>query len=107
MLWLLLPPGHIPLAAFIAFYAIAITAGIVSHIPGGVGVFETVMLLAAGNDVPRDAMLGALLLNRGIYYLLPLVVATGTLIVYELRSGVVAPMGRHGGAPQPAACWPR
>ena len=94
VLWLLLPPGQIPLAAFIAFYAIAITAGIVSHIPGGVGVFETVMLLAAGNDVPRNAMLGALLLNRGIYYLLPLVVATGALIFYELRTGVVAPMGR-------------
>jgi phosphatidylglycerol lysyltransferase len=94
VLWLLLPPGHIPLAAFIAFYAIAITAGIISHIPGGVGVFETVMLLAAGNDVPRNAMLGALLLNRGIYYLLPLVVATGALIFYELRTGVVAPMGR-------------
>jgi phosphatidylglycerol lysyltransferase len=94
VLWLLLPPGHVPLAAFIAFYAIAITAGIISHIPGGVGVFETVMLLAAGNGVPRDAMLGALLLNRGIYYVLPLVVATGLLIVYELRDGVAAPVGR-------------
>ena len=94
VLWLLLPPGHVPLAAFVAFYAIAITAGIVTHIPGGVGVFETVMLLCAGNDLPRDAMLGALLLNRGIYYVLPLVVATGMLIVYELRSGVVAPVGR-------------
>ena len=94
VLWLLLPPGHVPLAAFIAFYAIAITAGIISHIPGGVGVFETVMLLAAGNGVPRDAMLGALLLNRGIYYVLPLVVATGMLIVYELRDGVAAPVGR-------------
>jgi phosphatidylglycerol lysyltransferase len=94
VLWLLLPPGHVPLAAFIAFYAIAITAGIISHIPGGVGIFETVMLLAAGNGVPRDAMLGALLLNRGIYYVLPLVVATGLLIVYELRDGVAAPVGR-------------
>jgi phosphatidylglycerol lysyltransferase len=94
VLWLLLPPGHVPLAAFIAFYAIAITAGIISHIPGGVGVFETVMLLAAGHGVSRDAMLGALLLNRGIYYVLPLVVATGLLIVYELRDGVAAPMGR-------------
>ena len=94
VLWLLLPPGHMPLAAFAAFYAIAITAGIVTHIPGGVGVFETVMLLAAGNGIPRDAMLGALLLNRGIYYVLPLVVATGMLIVYELRSGVAAPVGR-------------
>ena len=95
VLWLLLPPGHIPaFAAFIAFYAIAITVSIISHIPGGVGVFETVMLLAAGHHIPRDAMLGALLLNRGIYYLLPLLVATGLLIAYELRSGVVAPVGR-------------
>ena len=94
VLWLLLPPNHIPLAVFLAFYAIAITAGIVSHVPGGVGVFETVMLLVAGNDMPRDAMLGALLLNRGIYYVLPLVVATGLLIFHELRTGIVAPVGR-------------
>ena len=94
VLWLLLPAGGIPLPAFVGFYAIAVTAGIVSHVPGGVGVFETVMLLAAGNGVPRDAMLGALLLNRGIYYVLPLVVSAGMMIIYELRSGVVAPVGR-------------
>ncbi|MCK9684257.1 bifunctional lysylphosphatidylglycerol flippase/synthetase MprF [Scleromatobacter humisilvae] len=94
VLWLLLPPGPLPLPAFVAFYAIAITAGIISHIPGGIGVFETVMLLAAGNGIPRDAMLGALLLNRGIYYVLPLVVATGLLVVHELRSGIAAPVGR-------------
>lgn len=94
VLWVLLPPGHISLAAFVAFYAMAITAGIVTHIPGGVGVFETVMLLAVGDGMPREGMLGALLLNRGIYYLLPLLVATGLLIVYELRSGVAAPVGR-------------
>jgi phosphatidylglycerol lysyltransferase len=94
VLWLLLPTGGIPLPAFVGFYAIAVTAGIVSHVPGGVGVFETVMLLAAGSGVPRDAMLGALLLNRGIYYVLPLVVAAGMMVVYELRSGVVAPVGR-------------
>jgi len=94
VLWVLLPPGHIPLPAFVAFYAMAITAGIITHVPGGVGVFETVMLLAVGDGMPREAMLGALLLNRGIYYLLPLVVAAGLLIAYELRSGVAAPVGR-------------
>ncbi len=93
-LWFLLPDNHIPLPTFVAFYAVAIAAGIISHVPGGVGVFEAVMLLASGATVPSDAMLGALLLNRGIYYLLPLVIATGLLIVYELRSGVAAPVGR-------------
>jgi phosphatidylglycerol lysyltransferase len=94
VLWVLLPQGRIPFPAFIAFYAIAIVAGILTHVPGGIGVFETVMLLAAGTGVPRDAMLAALLLNRGIYYVLPMIVATGMLIVYELRSSVVAPVGR-------------
>jgi len=94
VLWLLLPSGGIAPAAFVAFYAIAVTVGIVSHVPGGVGVFEAVMLVAAGDAVPREAMLGALLLNRGVYYVLPLVTAAGLLIVYELRSGVAAPMGR-------------
>jgi len=94
VLWFLLPAGRMPFPAFIAFYAIAIAAGIVTHVPGGIGIFEAVMLLAAGHGVPRDAMLGALLLNRGIYYVLPMVVATGMLIAYELRTSVVAPVGR-------------
>ncbi|HKX41199.1 MAG TPA: bifunctional lysylphosphatidylglycerol flippase/synthetase MprF [Burkholderiaceae bacterium] len=93
-LWFLLPANHIAPSTFVAFYAIAIVAGLVSHVPGGIGVFEAVMLLAGGADVPSDAMLGALLLYRGIYYVLPLVLATGTLIFYELRSGVAAPVGR-------------
>jgi phosphatidylglycerol lysyltransferase len=94
VLWFLLPPGGPAFPAFLAFYALAITAGILTHVPGGVGVFEAVMLVAVGTGAPRDAMLAALLLNRGIYYVLPLVVATGLLIVYELRSGVAAPVGR-------------
>jgi phosphatidylglycerol lysyltransferase len=93
-LWFLLPADGIALPTFITFYAIAIAAGIVSHAPGGVGVFEAVMLAVSGSHVPTEAMLGALLLNRGIYYVLPLVVATAVVLLYELRSGVAAPIGR-------------
>lgn len=93
-LWFLLPQQHVELPTFIAFYAIAITAGMVSHVPGGVGVFEAVMLLATSPGVPTESMLGALLLYRGLYYVLPLVLATTTLIVYELKAGVAAPVGR-------------
>lgn len=93
-LWFLLPADRIAPSTFISFYAIAVAAGIVSHVPGGVGVFEAVMLLISGAHVPTEAMLGALLLNRGIYYVLPLVIATAIVLTYELRSGVAAPIGR-------------
>ena len=53
-LWVLLPGERIPLATFMTFYAIAIGAGIASHVPGGVGVFEAVMLLVSGAHVPTE-----------------------------------------------------
>ena len=97
-LWFLLPANHIAPSTFAAFYAVAITLGMVSHVPGGLGVFEAVMMLLAGDaggaGVSTESMLGALLLYRGIYHVLPLVLATGALAVYELRSGVAAPVGR-------------
>jgi phosphatidylglycerol lysyltransferase len=63
-------------------------------VPGGLGVFEAVMLLACTPHMRAEAVLGALLLYRGLYYVLPLVLATGLLAAYELRSGVAAPVGR-------------
>lgn len=94
VLWFLLPAGTVPLPSFVAFYALAVTAAIVSHVPGGVGVFEAVMLAALGPQVPVQEVLGALLLYRGIYHVLPLVVATAVLALYELRTGMAAPVGR-------------
>jgi phosphatidylglycerol lysyltransferase len=72
---------------------VAISAALVSHVPGGVGVFEAVMLLAAGPHLPTAQLLGALLLYRGLYYVLPLVLASGLLVAYELRPPRW-PMGR-------------
>ncbi|SEN44478.1 phosphatidylglycerol lysyltransferase [Sphingomonas gellani] len=59
-------------------YALALLAGVVTHVPGGIGVFEAVMLTALPGD--RPALFAALLLYRLIYYLLPLLIA-GVLVV--------------------------
>jgi phosphatidylglycerol lysyltransferase len=76
VLWWLLPPDtHISFVTFLGVYAAAVIAGIVSHMPGGVGVFEAVMLLALPG-VPADALLGSLLAYRCVYYLVPLVFGT-------------------------------
>jgi phosphatidylglycerol lysyltransferase len=69
--------------SFIGLYIIAIAAGVLSTVPGGVGVFELVMLqLLPG--VPRDGLIGSLLAYRVIYYLLPFGAALTLLASHEL-----------------------
>jgi len=76
VLWSLLPAGaHISFVSFLGIYAAAVITGVISHVPGGVGVFEAVMLLAL-RGIPPDALLGSLLAYRGVYYLVPLLFAT-------------------------------
>jgi phosphatidylglycerol lysyltransferase len=76
VLWWLLPPAaHIHFVTFLAVYAAAVIAGIISHVPGGVGVFEAVILFTLPN-VPADALLGSLLAYRAVYYVVPLVFGT-------------------------------
>ncbi|MFC5473746.1 bifunctional lysylphosphatidylglycerol flippase/synthetase MprF [Paraherbaspirillum soli] len=93
-LWFLLPSGVIDLPTFVAFYAIAMALGVISHVPGGVGVFEAVILLACGDHAPTSEIAAALLLYRSIYFLLPLLVATILLAGFEARSGAAAPVAR-------------
>ncbi len=84
--WLLLPPSaHIGFVAFAGLFAMAIFAGIVSHVPGGLGVFESVIVLALP-AVPVDQLLGSLLAWRLIYYFAPLVLAALLFAVQELRN---------------------
>ena len=73
---------------FLAIFVIAQMAGLVSHVPGGLGVFEAVMLagLGATHDPALQApVLGALAAFRVVYYLLPLCMATLLVVVREWR----------------------
>ncbi|MCC6710108.1 MAG: bifunctional lysylphosphatidylglycerol flippase/synthetase MprF [Gammaproteobacteria bacterium] len=93
-LWCLLPDGAVPLPSFVAYYVVGIALGVLSHVPGGLGVFEAVILLACAGRVPAEQVAGALVIYRVIYYLLPLAVAVLMLAAYELRSGAAAPFAR-------------
>lgn len=73
--YVLLPEGYgITYGAFIAAYVFACILGIVSHAPGGIGVFEATIILALPN-VPTEKLLGSLLLFRLCYYILPFALA--------------------------------
>lgn len=84
VLYVLLPAGHgIGYEAFLAVYVLAVMLGIASHSPGGLGVFEATILLAL-SGMPREPVLGALLLFRLCYYLAPFVLALALLGAYEI-----------------------
>ncbi len=65
-------------------YLLAFLSGLLAHAPGGVGVFEAVMLLALP-DVDRSALFAALLLFRLIYYLIPLAIGILVFAAHELH----------------------
>lgn len=74
--------------SFLAIFALAQIAGLISHVPGGLGVFEAVMLAgfgATGNQALSAPILGALAAYRGVYYLLPLCAATVAVVIREAR----------------------
>lgn len=82
--YVLLPEGHgVPFATVIAAYVFANLLGVASHAPGGIGVFEATILIALPG-IPREALLGSVLLYRCCYYLLPFIAAIWLLGLREI-----------------------
>lgn len=75
--------------AFFLAYALGIVVALLAHVPGGLGVFEAVMLAALPAD--RPGLFAALILYRLIYYVAPLMIAPAVVAVREaaaLRRGL-------------------
>lgn len=86
ILWVLLPPdANVSYIAFLGAYAGAVTAGLLSHVPGGIGVFETVIILALP-QVPPSELISSMLAYRATYYLVPLGVAALMFGAKELEA---------------------
>ncbi len=83
-LFVLIPdaaPALLP--AFVLAYALGIIAAAVTHVPGGIGVFEAVVLGVLPGD--RATLLAALVAYRVVYYLLPLAAGIAVLAIHEGR----------------------
>lgn len=84
ILYLLLPPSaDIAFLPFVAIYLASILAGSLSHVPAGIGVLESMLLLLLP-QVPPAELLAAVLLYRVIYEVIPLVVALALWGAFEL-----------------------
>jgi len=90
VLYVLLPAGDVSFPTVLAVFSVAIGAGVLSHLPGGVGIFETIVVGALGTRLPVDGVISALLLYRIVYYVVPLIVAVAAMIVGEARRATAA-----------------
>lgn len=98
-LYLLLPDTHgAGFAEFIGIFCAAMVVAMISHVPGGLGVFETVLLLGLSAQGSAGGVLGALLAYRAIYYVLPLAVAGLMMLTWEIRA-------KHGPVAALRAWW--
>lgn len=90
-----------PFPVFAGIFLLAQLAGALSHVPGGLGVFETVLLLLIGPGTTPAVVIASLLAYRVIYYLLPFAVAVVTL------GGLEVARHRHalGQAARTAQAW--
>ncbi|MEM9498351.1 MAG: bifunctional lysylphosphatidylglycerol flippase/synthetase MprF [Pseudomonadota bacterium] len=78
-LYVLMPPDLVQsFPYFFVVYVAAIAFGILSHAPGGLGVFEATIIAGLG-AVGRSDVLAALLLYRTIYTLMPFLLAVAGL----------------------------
>ncbi|AVO57578.1 bifunctional lysylphosphatidylglycerol flippase/synthetase MprF [Pseudomonas chlororaphis] len=84
VLYLLLPEAP-PFGAFLLVYLLALAAGVLSHVPGGVGVFEAILLAAFADKLGAAPLAAALLLYRLIYVILPMLVACVLLLINEAQ----------------------
>jgi phosphatidylglycerol lysyltransferase len=85
--WVLLPHGAIGFPAFAGLFVTAQLAGLASQVPGGVGVFDGIVLAALSPAVPPAQVISALVGYRAIYYAGPLLAAFVLLAGHEVVGG--------------------
>jgi uncharacterized membrane protein YbhN (UPF0104 family) len=78
LFWLLPPDMSLDFFTFASVYVFACLLGVVSHAPGGIGVFEATMLNALPGQ-SQESLLASLLLFRVLYYFLPFLFALALL----------------------------
>ncbi len=88
----LLPPtANLTWVIFLGVYVASYTAGLAANLPGGIGVFDTAMLLGLEPYLSAPQIVGAIVVFRLYYYVIPLFLAgflfTGNELL--LRGGML------------------
>jgi uncharacterized membrane protein YbhN (UPF0104 family) len=94
VLWVLLQQ-RIDYPTVAAVLLVGAVAGVITHVPAGLGVLEAVFIALLAHRLPEAELLAALIAYRAIYYLAPL--AVGGLLLWRLERAprVIPPTAAH------------
>jgi len=87
--------GRVELSTVLAVVLIAAVAGLMAHVPAGLGVLEAVFVALLSHRVPVTQLLGAVLVYRALYYLLPWALATALYLWMESHPRPPRPGGKR------------
>jgi uncharacterized membrane protein YbhN (UPF0104 family) len=82
----LLLPAKASYCEVLAILLISSIAGVITHIPAGLGVLETIFITLLQGEYSKGALLAALIGYRALYFLLPLAISCVIYLVLEQRT---------------------
>lgn len=93
VLFFLVPASfHLSYFVFLPAFFVAQSLAMASHVPGGIGVFESIFAgLTALPGAAKAAILASLLIYRLVYYVLPLGISLVVAAIHVMKSRQVAP----------------
>lgn len=77
--------GQVPYVTVLTVLLVAAVAGVITHVPAGLGVLEAVFIALLSHRVPEPQLIAALLTYRAIYYIAPLGAAAVLYLLFEAR----------------------
>ncbi len=84
VLYVFLPTdARVPFSSFVGVFLLGMTASLISHVPGGLGVFDAITVALLAPWAPPAAVIASLVGYRVVYYLVPLAIGALLLGGYE------------------------
>jgi len=85
ILWLLLRQ-KVPYPEVLAVLLVGAVAGVITHVPAGLGVLEAVFVALLAHRLPQGEILAALIGYRALYYIAPLAIAALAFLAMEMSA---------------------
>ncbi len=87
---------QVPYTDVLTVLLIGAVAGVITHVPAGLGVFEFVFVALLSHQISEGRLIAALLGYRAIYYIVPLMVAALLYLVMELHARKLGRLNAEG-----------